>query len=123
MLPRSLIARLAYQKNLGAIHFYLENVRKMSFSLGGVLRFRRVACYARVLKAPHNGKVVGLGRLELPTSPLSGVRSNQLSYRPLKLDLFPSACVAAPHSLGHVPDVRSLNRSSRALVNEKISAF
>ena len=26
--------------------------------------------------------VVGQGRLELPTSPLSGVRSNQLSYRP-----------------------------------------
>ena len=29
------------------------------------------------------GKVVGLGRFELPTSPLSGVRSNQLSYRPM----------------------------------------
>ena len=28
--------------------------------------------------------VVGLGRFELPTSPLSGVRSNQLSYRPAK---------------------------------------
>ena len=28
-------------------------------------------------------KVVGLGRFELPTSRLSGVRSNQLSYRPL----------------------------------------
>jgi hypothetical protein len=28
-------------------------------------------------------KMVGLGRLELPTSPLSGVRSNQLSYRPI----------------------------------------
>ena len=27
-------------------------------------------------------RLVGLGRLELPTSPLSGVRSNQLSYRP-----------------------------------------
>src|SRR6202041_2348014 len=27
-------------------------------------------------------RVVGLGRFELPTSPLSGVRSNQLSYRP-----------------------------------------
>jgi hypothetical protein len=27
-------------------------------------------------------KMVGLGRVELPTSPLSGVRSNQLSYRP-----------------------------------------
>ena len=32
--------------------------------------------------------MVGLGRLELPTSPLSGVRSNHLSYRPL-----------APHDL------------------------
>jgi hypothetical protein len=30
----------------------------------------------------HKGKLVGLGRLELPTSPLSGVRSNQLSYKP-----------------------------------------
>ena len=29
--------------------------------------------------------VVGLGRLELPTSRLSGVRSNQLSYRPESL--------------------------------------
>src|SRR5690606_5123491 len=28
--------------------------------------------------------LVGLGRLELPTSPLSGVRSNQLSYRPIR---------------------------------------
>ena len=27
--------------------------------------------------------MVGLGRLELPTSPLSGVRSNHLSYRPV----------------------------------------
>ena len=32
--------------------------------------------------------LVGLGRIELPTSPLSGVRSSQLSYRP-KLHLSP----------------------------------
>ena len=32
--------------------------------------------------------MVGLGRLELPTSPLSGVRSNQLSYRPILTGLF-----------------------------------
>ena len=31
---------------------------------------------------PISSKLVGLGRLELPTSRLSGVRSNQLSYRP-----------------------------------------
>ena len=29
--------------------------------------------------------LVGLGRVELPTSPLSGVRSSQLSYRPGRL--------------------------------------
>ena len=29
--------------------------------------------------------MVGLGGLEPPTSPLSGVRSNQLSYRPARL--------------------------------------
>jgi hypothetical protein len=29
------------------------------------------------------GHLVGLGRLERPTSPLSGVRSNHLSYRPV----------------------------------------
>ena len=34
---------------------------------------------------PSYSKMVGLGRLELPTSPLSGVRSNQLSYRPIIL--------------------------------------
>ena len=30
--------------------------------------------------------LVGLGRFELPTSPLSGVRSNRLSYRPMRYD-------------------------------------
>ena len=31
--------------------------------------------------------LVGLGRLELPTSPLSGVRSNHLSYRPVAIHI------------------------------------
>ena len=31
---------------------------------------------------PGRKELVGLGRIELPTSPLSGVRSSQLSYRP-----------------------------------------
>ena len=30
-------------------------------------------------------RVVGLGRIELPTSPLSGVRSSHLSYRPVQV--------------------------------------
>jgi len=37
--------------------------------------------YSPTLWAPAR-VLVGLGRVELPTSPLSGVRSNQLSYRP-----------------------------------------
>ena len=37
---------------------------------------------ARITTPAVEIKVVGLGRFELPTSPLSGVRSNQLSYRP-----------------------------------------
>ena len=56
---------------------------------------RPPACKAGALPAelwplaPHRwrdgvmlGRMVGLGRLELPTSRLSGVRSNRLSYRP-----------------------------------------
>ena len=31
--------------------------------------------------------MVGLGRLELPTSPLSGARSRHLSYRPIQRPL------------------------------------
>ena len=40
-------------------------------------------------------EVVGLGRFELPTSPLSGVRSNQLSYRPAVTDIKQANCVDA----------------------------
>ena len=35
------------------------------------------------LRTGENEGMVGLGRLELPTSPLSGVRSSHLSYRPV----------------------------------------
>ena len=37
-----------------------------------------------------SGNLVGLGRFELPTSRLSGVRSDQLSYRPESW--FPAGC-------------------------------
>src|SRR5690606_13591472 len=56
---------------------------------------RPPACKAGALPAelwPH--ELVGLGRFELPTSPLSGVRSNQLSYRPevFRTGLWPFRC-------------------------------
>ncbi len=43
---------------------------------------RRVRQYVRGGDRSSCAILVGLGRFELPTSPLSGVRSNQLSYRP-----------------------------------------
>ena len=43
----------------------------------------KLVCSSTIVPSPNSlRKMVGLGRLELPTSPLSGVRSNQLSYRP-----------------------------------------
>src|SRR5690348_18111371 len=50
--------------------------------------FKR-ACRA---KAAEQRRLVGLGRLELPTSRLSSARSNQLSYKPLTL-IFPSMLI------------------------------
>ena len=44
---------------------------------------RRIAGYASGATTKSWSDLVGLGRFELPTSPLSGVRSNQLSYRPI----------------------------------------
>ena len=44
-------------------------------------RFKTSNRQSEIEKKP----LVGLGRVELPTSRLSGVRSNQLSYRPLGL--------------------------------------
>ena len=40
-------------------------------------------CCLPVMRRMLSIKVVGLGRLELPTSRLSSARSNQLSYKPL----------------------------------------
>ena len=42
--------------------------------------------------------LVGLGRFELPTSRLSGVRSNRLSYRPF-LEVFRRQCKNLPDRL------------------------
>ena len=46
-------------------------------------------------------EVVGLGRVELPTSPLSGVRSNQLSYRPTvtRNSFDQTGCVGASYAV------------------------
>src|SRR6266480_2994590 len=60
--------------------------------------FKR-ACRA---EAAEQRRLVGLGRLELPTSRLSSARSNQLSYKPLTL--FPKGSGACSRATGFTPD-------------------
>src|SRR5256885_8370699 len=50
----------------------------------GAAASSKKACRA---EAAEQRRLVGLGRLELPTSRLSSARSNQLSYKPLTLFL------------------------------------
>ena len=49
-------------------------------------RLRPLGYGATAFSRWRERRLVGLGRVELPTSPLSGVRSSQLSYRPASND-------------------------------------
>ena len=59
--------------------------------------------------------MVGLGRLERPTSPLSGVRSNHLSYRPESLNAQRTRArtAGAPRQESREPFERGLVREER----------
>ncbi len=57
----------------------------MNFVLTEFLGRWSVLSYVILAKNFVSAKLVGLGGFEPPTSPLSGVRSNQLSYRPNRL--------------------------------------
>ncbi len=70
------------------------------------------ACKARALptelwpRRERSTNMVGLGRLERPTSPLSGVRSNHLSYRP-------ESCAARGPQTGARPRMALVQRGKR----------
>src|SRR5580693_591458 len=63
-----------------------DSLRRGDFIGGGRSRMR-AALPSRSLFSRR--RLVGLGRLELPTSPLSGVRSSHLSYRPTLEGIIP----------------------------------
>ncbi len=66
----------------------------VNFVLGSFLKRRSVLLYVSLLKKVSSAKLVGLGGFEPPTSPLSGVRSNQLSYRPNRLRCYVAFFIA-----------------------------
>jgi hypothetical protein len=55
------------------------NLKNMGHRKDGVF-----ALYSFVSPSSSKNEMVGQGRLELPTSRLSVVRSNQLSYKPVR---------------------------------------
>ena len=73
------------------------------------------------IDATRQAHMVGLGRFELPTSRLSGVRSNQLSYRPAGHERPSTAfvgleCIDMHRSLaGDRPSLVPSNRSQLAI--------
>jgi hypothetical protein len=76
---------------------------------------RSILRYVRFAATTLGGELVGLSRLELPTSPLSGVRSNHLSYRPALTCLFVLSLRYIHRSFSHVLLVHSFIRSGCAL--------
>ena len=65
--------------------------------------------------------MVGLERLELSTSRLSGVRSSHLSYRPVMLVFFPAGRVSCAVLLSHGRLCPFLLRTSCFLASVKKS--
>ena len=74
--------------------------------------------FVRLIRSPGIRKnMVGLGGLEPPTSRLSGVRSNRLSYRPaysengsLKTKQYVELTDVRPHLMAFLPECVSLER-------------
>ena len=70
---------LSLLKMRGFYYLGLEPFQVLTIISPPSLKLRRAFFYA------EHKKMVGQGRLELPTSRLSVVRSNQLSYKPVFL--------------------------------------
>ena len=68
---------------------------------------------------------VGLGRLELPTSRLSGVRSNQLSYRPreVRISLRSGGRLSADTELARAHHASSEWRKKKDEMRESVLTF
>jgi hypothetical protein len=95
-LPRRYCCRRTRRSVSRKLHYLCCNARQIfncqrsDFSVAPIARLsqrrRKSLTESDSVEPPSVSRVflwlVGLGRFELPTSPLSGVRSNQLSYRP-----------------------------------------
>lgn len=65
------------------------------------------------------GELVGLGRLELPTSRLSSARSNQLSYKPLNDERLACGIASLKEQMFKEQECSRLRRPWRVFVREE----
>ena len=75
------LSQLSYSPNNLRTHLPHNKLACQGFLYRGSLR-GSIIHYATIKLTKRKESLVGLGGFEPPTSPLSGVRSNQLSYRP-----------------------------------------
>ncbi len=80
MLAKHALSQLSYGPVPEDECFLSRSLRARLRRRSGAAAFVQEACRA---EAAEQRRLVGLGRLELPTSRLSSARSNQLSYKPL----------------------------------------
>lgn len=119
-LKNDLIKRLEIN-----IHHHFDGmlISKLSEAVYGGAKRDRTADLLRARQALSQlsygpiTKLVGLGRFELPTSPLSGVRSNQLSYRP-NFELVTVSCELSAWSLKLLLSSSSMNQAIRVGAHE-----
>ena len=86
------------------------------------LKTRRLSQASKQLALPPTsaGTMVGLGRLELPTSRLSSARSNQLSYKPEPENAYPEPARGTSIQYGKVQNTaKNLQKTARARPGRK----
>ena len=82
-------------------------------SYGPNLKPARLGACHRPVRPRITRSVVGPGRLELPTSRLSGVCSNHLSYRPLKRHVQATHRIQPRHAIAPQPRTAAVSCGKR----------
>ena len=87
LLARQVLSQLSYAPMSGYALVSIIHSEESVIFLKLYLCLALLSVLYTMCISSNMSQLVGLGGLEPPTSRLSGVRSNQLSYRPISVDL------------------------------------
>ena len=121
MLAKHALSQLSYGPVPEDECFLSRSLRARLRRRSGATAFVQEACRA---EAAEQRRLVGLGRLELPTSRLSSARSNQLSYKPLTLLPLEgsgtcSRAIGSCQCIAQAPNLRTALSPWRVFVREE----